>query len=394
LLDYIRRLEIFGEEKQLRQVPEAGQAIDAVRVLTIHASKGLEFRAVYLPMLGALYFPSKRQYNPCPPPGGMLPQDPEEAHTQEETCLFFVALSRAKDILCLSRSEHYTSRGTSSPSSLLSLIASALPTSIGGLVTWYGAEEQKAEPIVPAIPVQQTSEQTFDVDDLDLYLRCPLRYYYESALGMAGKSEETTFLRFHRTLYQILEWIQEQHQQTGHVDETALSMHIDKVWTTIDFANHPFEPLYRKNAEEMLTRALKMHNEAIQVIKSEPITISLPAGCVTFLPDLIEVLADNTRIIRRIRTGKVSSSELDKNIYGLYQAAVNQSALKKCQTEVFSLTSGLSQPLNVSNKKMETRLERYNQAIIGILNREFQASPSDRECPRCPDYFICPAIGE
>lgn len=394
LLDYIRRLEIFGEEKQLRQVPEAGQAIDAVRVMTIHASKGLEFRAVYLPMLGAQYFPSKRQPNPCPPPDGMLSQNPEEAHIQEETCLFFVALSRAKDILCLSRSEHYTNRGTSNPSSLLNLIASAIPTSINGPVTWHGGEEQNVERAVSAIPVQQSSDQTFDVEDLDLYIRCPLRYYYESALGLSGKSEETTFLRFHRVLYQILDWIQEQHQQTGHVDETTLRTQIDKVWMTMNFSNHPFEPLYRKNAEEMLARALKIHNQAIQVIKSEPITISLQAGQVTFLPDHIEVLADNTRIIRRIRTGRVSSSELDKDIYGLYQAAVYQSVPNKCRTDVFSLTSGQSQPLNLSTKKMETRLERYNQAIMGILNKDFHSNPSDRECPRCPDYFICPVTTE
>jgi len=163
---------------------------------------------------------------------------------------------------------------------------------------------------------------------------------------------------------------------------------------TMNFSNHPFEPLYRKNAEEMLARALKIHNQAIQVIKSEPITISLQAGQVTFLPDHIEILADNTRIIRRIRTGRVSSSELDKDIYGLYQAAVYQSVLNKCRTDVFSLTSGQSQPLNLSTKKMETRLERYNQAIMGILNLDFQSNPSDRECPRCPDYFICPVTTE
>lgn len=391
LLDYIRRLEIFGEEKQLRQIPEAGQAIDAVRVLTIHASKGLEFRAVYLPMLGALYFPSKRQYNPCPPPDGMLPQDPEEAHTEEETCLFFVALSRAKDLLCLSRADHYTSRGTSSPSSLLSRIATTLPKAPDGPVTWQGTKIQIAEPAVSSTPPQGLSDQVFAVENLDLYLQCPRRYYYEASLSQAGKSEETTYLRFHHALYQILEWIQEQHQLTGHVDEAALKMHIDAIWATIDFANHPFEPLYRKNAEEMLARALNMHNQAVRVIKSEPITITLPSGRVTFSPDQIEELDDKTRIIRRIRTGKVGSSEMDKNIYGLYQAAANQSAY---QTEVFSLTSGESQPLNLSNQKVKTRLERYNQAILGILTASFLPNPSDRECPRCPDYFICPAIAE
>lgn len=45
-LGLIRRLEILGEEKQLRQLPYAASGIDAVRLMTVHASKGLEFRGI------------------------------------------------------------------------------------------------------------------------------------------------------------------------------------------------------------------------------------------------------------------------------------------------------------------------------------------------------------
>ena len=102
LLRRIRRLEIYGDEKQLRQVPSWVGAMDAVRLLTVHASKGLEFRAVYLPTLGRGIFPARRQAQPCPPPTGMLPSDADYSDEEEE-CLFFVALSRARDVLCLSR---------------------------------------------------------------------------------------------------------------------------------------------------------------------------------------------------------------------------------------------------------------------------------------------------
>ena len=68
LLRHIRQLEIYGDEKQLRQIPTWADDIEAVRLLTVHASKGLEFLVVYLPVLGRGLFPARRQGQPCPPP--------------------------------------------------------------------------------------------------------------------------------------------------------------------------------------------------------------------------------------------------------------------------------------------------------------------------------------
>jgi superfamily I DNA/RNA helicase len=52
LLGWIRRLEIFGDERALREPPAAVDGIDAVRLMTVHASKGSEFDTVHLPTLG------------------------------------------------------------------------------------------------------------------------------------------------------------------------------------------------------------------------------------------------------------------------------------------------------------------------------------------------------
>ena len=72
MLDRVRQLVLLAEERDLRQVPGAALHMDAVRLMTVHGSKGLEFEAVHLPGLTVASFPSSNRGPRCPPPSGMI----------------------------------------------------------------------------------------------------------------------------------------------------------------------------------------------------------------------------------------------------------------------------------------------------------------------------------
>lgn len=57
LLDRVRRLVRLADDRDLRQLPNAAQGLDAVRLMTVHGSKGLEFRAVHFPESALIVFP-------------------------------------------------------------------------------------------------------------------------------------------------------------------------------------------------------------------------------------------------------------------------------------------------------------------------------------------------
>jgi DNA helicase II / ATP-dependent DNA helicase PcrA len=101
---------LLAEERDLRQVPVGALHLDAVRLMTVHGSKGLEFEAVHVPGLTMSSFPLSNRGQRCPPPDGMIHRPPgmtaqeeaKQSHDDEEECLFFVAASRARTHLSFS----------------------------------------------------------------------------------------------------------------------------------------------------------------------------------------------------------------------------------------------------------------------------------------------------
>src|SRR5262249_9811084 len=102
------RLEIeSGEEGALASDPNEGP--DLVKVLTIHASKGLEFRHVFVVSMVEQRFPTRARKDAIPLPEGLVNERlPEgDAHLEEERRLFYVAVTRAKETVTLTGAESY-----------------------------------------------------------------------------------------------------------------------------------------------------------------------------------------------------------------------------------------------------------------------------------------------
>ena len=387
LLQYIRQLEIYGDEKQLRLLPSWADGIEAVRLLTVHASKGLEFRAVYLPALGQGIFPARRQAQSCPPPEGMVVSNQND-HDEEEECLFFVALSRARDVLCLSRARRYGDQN-SNPSTLLRAIDSMLSTDPGGSVTW-----PSSTPSPVSVSEPTPTNESYKVEDLDVYIRCPRQFFYEYVLGLSRRREDSGYVQFHRCVYRVLHWMAEERASGKPADEAAALSHLAEVWEEQGPHGHVFEELYRTAAADLVQRAARRPFTSCGPTTRPRWEVPVRLGRICLIPDHVEVRNDGSEIVERLRTGRPTKSEASKNIYGLYAAAARDAEPRVPRSvQVRFLSTDEVNPIDLKPRTIETRLNHYNEAISGILREDFSPQPNDRVCPRCPHYFICP-IGE
>ena len=383
MLQWIRRLETFGDERQLRQMPSAASGIDAVRLLTVHASKGLEFGAVYLPALGPAIFPASRKYSPCPPPDGMLKDNQKDSHAEEEECLFFVAMSRARDVLCLSRAERYSvPRG---PSSFLLSLAAHLPKAPNGPPQWR--DPGLVERHDAALLHLAAGPEAHKAEDLDQYIRCPRTYLYQRILYLSGARDDNAYVQFHRAVYSVLRWIGEVDATTTVTGEDAAAQ-LDDAWEEMGPVDHPYARVYRNAADDIVRRALAHRAHGAEILHVDWV-IERPEARIELRPDHVERGADGP-IVRRLRTGR-APKKIEDNIYALYLCAAKQEFVG-ARVEAFFLTTDEAVSVVMSDKKVDNRLARYDAAINGIGKGRFPAKPDDWRCPRCPQYFICPVV--
>lgn len=395
LLKYVRRLEMFGEERNFRQVPAWAERFDAVRLLTVHASKGLEFDAVYLPQMGGRYMPHAKQYQPCPPPAGLTEIRARDEHLEEEECLFFVAMSRARDLLCLTRAQTY-GRQKSNPSKFLELIRGSLPRPVDAPPSRRGAPAgQSAKAALEPPADDKVAPPRYNERHLDLYMRCPRQYFYERVVSLTGKREDSAYAQFHSCVYETVGWLRREEAAGRDVREDEAREKLREVWEEKGPRAHAYEEVYRERAEEMVKRAVTDQGVAEGEVSQPAWEVPLSNGRVVVRPDWVEVINDGARtsvVVRRVRTGRPSDAEPKDKVYALYHAAARTHYPSADLTvKIVYLSTGDVQESAMNDKQVAGHLKKYEEAIAGIRRGDFPPRPDPFACPSCAHYFVCPS---
>lgn len=393
LLDKIRQLVLLAEERDLRQVPEAALHLNAVRMMTVHGSKGLEFEAVHVPGMTVASFPASNQGQRCPPPSGMIDGEDgldvkaaaKKAHQDEEQCLFFVAASRAKRYLRLYRSKTQPNgTSTRNPSQFLDWFPS------GGLLARDVQQENVGVDLaLPAISVTRTPEYATTHGELQAYEKCPRRYFYTHVMSLGGARKSTAFSKTHDCLYKLLGWIAEARAtQNPTLEQTETAF--EAIWQESGPVDHAFEDQYRTLASRLIESVVRSgHSRTFRA--AHPIAVDNESGRFLLEPDEIADLADGRVAIRRVRTGYKRSDEYRRLEYALYLIAAETEFGGNAIVEALHLTDDVSEPVTMGAKALSNNREKTKRLLSGIRDGDFPVNRQAAVCPRCPHFFACAA---
>ena len=397
VLDRVRQLVLLAEDRDLRQVPAAALHMDAVRLMTVHGSKGLEFEAVHVPGLTVSSFPSSNKGQRCPPPVGMIEgagtltvsEAAKLAHKLEEECLFFVAASRARSHLQFHLARKQPGGKNRSASPFLGWLPAHLVDEVIQPPTLSLPDDaRRLEPILVNLP----DSWRFTDNRLTSYDKCPRRFFYTHVLGLGSARKTTAFSQTHDCLYQLIRWLAEERLAADpNIGDAEAAFEV--IWNKQGPIGHAFEEDYRKLAMRIVG-ALIRSGEGQRFREAEPLVIDFSNGQVSVLPDELSETSDGTVVVRRVRTGYRRSEEYDRLEYTLYKIAALDRFGPSAIVQAVHLTDEKIDEVEVSPPKMKFRREKSESVLAGHRAGWYPPKVDSVSCPRCPHFFICAATPE
>jgi superfamily I DNA/RNA helicase/Zn-dependent peptidase ImmA (M78 family) len=387
LADRIRRLLRLRDDRDLRQLPVAAQGIDAVRLMTIHGSKGLEFPVVHIAGVNKDSIPGSMRAPKCPLPTGMVTggqgsaeEVARSAHTEEQECLFYVAMSRARDRLAFyGATATAATNGRNRPlSPFLDRIGTISRREVTPTTVLPPASDDTL------IPVVFSGTPRFSSEQVALYDSCARRFLYTHLLEVGGRRRMSSFMQMHEAVREVYRAIVVQ----GVASTLELDELISRAFDTHGLNDHGYVDDYRSIARTMLGFFLESRaGSAVEIPTA--LRITLDQDVVEVKPDEV-LVRDGVRIVRRVRTGHAPSGD-EKDVGVAAFLLATQAAFPSARVELVYLADAESKPLTLSAKVLNNRHERLGDIFRSIRAGHFKADVSD-VCSGCPAFFVCGAV--
>lgn len=385
-IEYIRALRAAGATPSQSI---AGNA-DVVRVMTVHAAKGLEFPIVYLPHLQEGQFPAQGGRPGLPQPGGLV-RGTQESEQQEERYLLYVAMTRARDQLVLTRSLDGGKKSNGEPkvaerSSLLpgGPNGDEAPWHVRPIPTEDGCPEVRPEIRLrdnppPRMPLPASS---IDLDG------CRRRFLYQYVYQLYD--DQSPYLRMHQAIRESVKQLLEAAQENG------IPSQVDSVRAILlgQLQRYELEDvLYAEDYEAEAWRHVQGVWEELRSTRLTPddvnarVVVERPAGAIEIRVDRIEHANGQPRWVWT-RSGQPGDDDHLSERVMLY-ALAQQARGVGGEITIHYTTSGERRGAAPSPKVLGN-----HTAKIDALLEQMQAGRWEPtfgpHCDTCPFNLICP----
>lgn len=396
---------------------------DAVRIMTVHGAKGLEFKYVFIVNLADKRFPTITHAEKISIPDALVREKisvDAEVHLEEERRLFYVAATRAKEELYLTAARDYGGAREKKPSRFISEMALISEIEPGVSLSeknellrdlhYLNSRELETgdKKAIDRYPLPDK----FSFSQLAAYSACPLQYKFAFILKIPAPADKPNLIFgrvLHDTLYNFLlpllsenRKIQENLFGFGDKEgngnqnlltEKRLTEIYQEFWQPDGYHNKKERDEYQTKGREALKKfwAAYQENPPFEVLFLEKkFSFKIGDDVIKGTIDRVDRLPDGTLEIVDYKTGK--DKKLDfatKRQLILYQLFLEEFLQTKVSLlSYYFLESGEKASFTATEKDITKLRTEIMAEIAAIKERKFIPTPSVM-CKFCDFKSIC-----
>lgn len=392
-----------GEQGSLPREAEEGP--EAVKVMTVHGAKGLEFKYVFVVNMVDKRFPSVERREAIELPDELvkeiIPQG--DIHLQEERRLFYVALTRAKRGVWLTSARNYGGKTRKKLSRFIfeTGLKSEKEEKQAGQGKLEAAEKALVVPESKKIPYQLP--KIFSYSQLKAFETCPYQYYLNFILRIpvAGKAVFSYGKTMHSTLQRFMSLIKQGGAQ-GDLFGTGKDKKLPGVeeligiyreaWIDDWYESKEQKEDYKKLGEKSLREFYReLKEKKPQVMELEKgFNFKVGEYTIRGTIDRVDKLDKGVEVIDYKTGSPKSQKTVEKDQLLIYQIAAAEVFGWQIEKLTFHYLDNNSQISFLgSEKEIEKIKEKIQKLINDILATDWRALPSEHKCRYCDFSEVC-----
>lgn len=404
---------------------------DTVKIMTVHGSKGLEFRYVFLVNLVDKKFPTIARGEKISLPDALVREkviSDADVHLEEERRLFYVAATRAKEELFLSGAKDYGGAREKKPSRFIAEMGvenSLLPEIKLAQKNEFLRDLHYLNSRELVVDSEKTPEEKyplpekFSFSQLAAFTTCPLQYKFAFVLKIPASTDKASLIFgrvLHNTLYNFLlptlgEWrkIQgdlfakldggakksdEKNKLNNLLTEKRLMEIYEEFWQTDGYPSKEDRDSYKKKGIDALRKFWQSYSAnppKETMFLEKKFSFKIAGDVIKGAIDRIDKLPDGTLEIVDYKTGK-TKTKLDfaaKRQLILYQLFIEEFlGVKVGALSYYYLESGEKFTFTATAKDITKLQLEIKEEIAAIKRRNFAPTPS-MMCEFCDFNSIC-----